>query len=57
MQEGDATVKPSEFASQGNEKTVIKCDCGEHGDIGEDSHGASRDLEGFCDVPIHGFGL
>lgn len=57
VEDADAAVEAGEVAGYRNEDAVIEYDGEEHGAVGEDSHGSSRDLEGFCEVSVHGFGL
>ena len=57
MEECDAPVEAREPAGDADENLVVEGGGGEHGEDGEDGHGACWDLEGFCDVPVHGFGL
>lgn len=57
MKEGDAAVEAGEAASNGDEDAVVEGGSGKHGEDGEDGHGPGRDLEGVCEVPVHGLGL
>ena len=57
MQEADTAVQPGESAGHADEDPVVEGGGGEHGEDGEDRHGACWDLEGFGEVPVHGFGL
>lgn len=57
MEECDTTVKAGEAAGHGDEDAVVEGGGGEHGEDGEDGHGPGRDLEGPCEVPVHGLGL
>lgn len=57
VEEGDAAVEAGEAAGEGDEEAVVGPDGGEHGDQGEDGHGARGDLEGGGEVPVHGAAL
>lgn len=57
MEEADTPVEPGEPAGYTDQDSVVQGGGGEHGDDGENRHGACWDLEGLGDVSVHGFGL